>query len=105
MNEQLLNVVVTLTTSLGIPGLFVIFWLWERKRTQTVVDRHLEEQKRQYDLWLKEQRELYERYLEDLREWAGLRDRRHIRYSSAEMIQPGGSEMRPLPTVSPSPGD
>lgn len=95
--DPLMSIVQTLVTGLGIPGLFVVFFLWERRRTQTVVDRHLDQQKEQYELWLKEQRELYERYLEDLREWAGLRDRRHIRYSAdVNTTTPAAGEMRPF---------
>jgi hypothetical protein len=96
MSEQLLNLVMTLTTGLGVPGLFVVFWIWERKRTQLVVDRHLDEQKKLYADWLKEQRDLYERYLEDMREWASPRDRSRLRYTPDLQHPTGPGEMRPF---------
>jgi hypothetical protein len=107
MSQQMLDLIVNLITLLGPPGLFVVAWIWERRRTQLVVDRHLSEQSRVYEKFLQEQRELYERYLEDMREWASPRDRSRIRFDHNQATIPAGSEMRALRStdLAPAPGD
>lgn len=99
-----MSAILQIVTVLGVNGLFAAFFLWERRRTQVVVDRHLANQEKLYSDWLREQRDLYERYLEDLRDWTRPRDHSRFTYQPGQVHVPGasgggGSEARPFATA------
>lgn len=97
MSDPVMSAILQIVTVLGVNGLFAGFFLWERRRTQIVVDRHLQQQEKLYQDWLKEQRDLYERYLEDLRDWTQPRDRSRPVYAPGQMHTPTNAESRTFP--------